>query len=225
MNVNHTTLLYGVRTVKLVMDVKEAFQMLKNEGITKNIESVRRWIRSGELKATLKGTNRNSGYEIKEEDLHEFILSKMPLDKTERLSRGQTINDAAISALTDQIFEKIHGIDYLLLNRLPNDKEIKKIHKFYDISRIAAEKISRTLTPEEKEYLAEIFFATLDKKRSEFKVEQIKLQAQREIEKELGQQKQLSDQITKFKEQYTPLLEKEIRQIKEIIDSQIGKSK
>lgn len=58
------------------MNLKEAFEILKSEGITKNIESVRRWIRSGELKATMKGGYKRGGYDVKEKDLKDFITAK-----------------------------------------------------------------------------------------------------------------------------------------------------
>lgn len=51
--------------------VSEAFELLKREGITKNIQVLRRWLRSGELKGT-RGS-RKEGWHIQEKDLKLFI--------------------------------------------------------------------------------------------------------------------------------------------------------
>lgn len=58
------------------MKLNEAFEILRREGITSNIESVRRWIRQGKLKATLP--SKRDGYRINEEDLKSFIFFKKP---------------------------------------------------------------------------------------------------------------------------------------------------
>lgn len=60
------------------MNVKEAFEILKSEGLTSDIQSVRRWIREGKIKAEMVKNNRKYGYDIKEKDLETFILSKIP---------------------------------------------------------------------------------------------------------------------------------------------------
>lgn len=56
------------------LKVKEAFEILKEEGITSHIESVRRWIRTGELKAFKSSSKK--GYNIKKEELQRFIEMK-----------------------------------------------------------------------------------------------------------------------------------------------------
>ena len=60
------------------MNVKEAFAILKAEGLTSSIQVVRRWIREGKIKATMKGGYHKGGYDIKEEDLEEFMAVKTP---------------------------------------------------------------------------------------------------------------------------------------------------
>lgn len=57
------------------MLVSEAFKILSSFGITSNIESLRRWIRLGELKA-VKTSNRKE-YIIDENDLNLFIEKKL----------------------------------------------------------------------------------------------------------------------------------------------------
>ncbi|MGN7198394.1 helix-turn-helix domain-containing protein [Bacillus mycoides] len=67
----------------MYLTVKEAFEKLKEEGITTHIESVRRWIRSGELKATKLCNSNKKGYRIKQEDLQHFINLKNPQELIE----------------------------------------------------------------------------------------------------------------------------------------------
>jgi len=58
-----------------MLTVGQAFKILKEEGLTTNINIVRRWIRAGKLKAE-PYESRIEGYRIKEEDLQDFIISK-----------------------------------------------------------------------------------------------------------------------------------------------------
>ncbi|MFD2172396.1 hypothetical protein [Tumebacillus lipolyticus] len=58
------------------MNVSEALAILAQHGITDSEQTVRRWLRSGELKGTI--TKRKSGYEITDEDLTAFIHTKRP---------------------------------------------------------------------------------------------------------------------------------------------------
>lgn len=58
------------------MNLKDALAVLKEEGIATHIETVRRWVRKGDIKATINGKYRQGGYEVDEKDLQEFILKK-----------------------------------------------------------------------------------------------------------------------------------------------------
>lgn len=58
------------------MNLKEALVVLKEEGIATHIETVRRWVRKGDIKATINGNYRQGGYEVEENDLQEFIIKK-----------------------------------------------------------------------------------------------------------------------------------------------------
>ncbi|MFD2168492.1 hypothetical protein [Tumebacillus lipolyticus] len=70
------------------MTVTEVLAILAQHGITDSEQTVRRWLRSGELKGTI--TKRKSGYEITDADLTAFIHSKRPdlalLAEIERLN-------------------------------------------------------------------------------------------------------------------------------------------
>lgn len=57
--------------------VNEAFQLLKNYKITSHKESVRRWLREGIIKGT-SPRSRKEGWTIQENDLMDFIRSRMP---------------------------------------------------------------------------------------------------------------------------------------------------
>ncbi|HLR67916.1 MAG TPA: hypothetical protein VK105_12450 [Virgibacillus sp.] len=58
-------------------DVSEAFKILAENKITTNIESVRRWLRSGTIKG-IEPVSRKEGWLIREDDLQEFICSRLP---------------------------------------------------------------------------------------------------------------------------------------------------
>jgi hypothetical protein len=58
-------------------DVAEAFKILKENKITTNMESVRRWLRLGTIKG-IEPASRKEGWLIREDDLHAFILSRLP---------------------------------------------------------------------------------------------------------------------------------------------------
>ena len=62
------------------MNVDQAFEILKENRLTENIQTVRRWIRNGEIKAHITN-NRKAGYIINEDDLNYFISSRNPLSK------------------------------------------------------------------------------------------------------------------------------------------------
>lgn len=58
-----------------MLTVEQAYEVLKEEGLTTSLEIVRRWIRQGKLKAT-QWESRYEGYRISREDLQKFILEK-----------------------------------------------------------------------------------------------------------------------------------------------------
>jgi FtsZ-binding cell division protein ZapB len=57
--------------------VEEAFERLKQYGITENIEVVRRWLRQGKLRG-IKPEKRRDGWRIPKENLDAFILERVP---------------------------------------------------------------------------------------------------------------------------------------------------
>src|SRR5699024_4711110 len=57
--------------------VNEAFQLLQKNKITTNEESVRRWLRQGVIKG-IPPTSRKEGWLIPENDLYDFIRSRLP---------------------------------------------------------------------------------------------------------------------------------------------------
>ena len=63
-------------------NVEEAFQVLKQNKITTNKESVRRWLREGTIKG-ITPASRKSGWLIREDNLYSFIYSRLPDDRFE----------------------------------------------------------------------------------------------------------------------------------------------
>ena|SRR5699024_1275325 len=58
-------------------DVAETFKILNKNKITTNMESVRRWLRTGTIKG-IKPVSRKEGWLIPEDDLYAFIRSRLP---------------------------------------------------------------------------------------------------------------------------------------------------
>lgn len=81
--------------------VDEAFEILRQEGVTKHIGTVRRWIQEGKIKATLRGTNRNSGYDITEKDFDEFIVTKLPPERFNDYLLRKQMEDNQVDAIKD----------------------------------------------------------------------------------------------------------------------------
>src|SRR5699024_9728069 len=61
-------------------DVAEAFIILKQNKITTNEESVRRWLRQGVIKG-ITPTSRKEGWLIREDDLYAFVHNRLPDEK------------------------------------------------------------------------------------------------------------------------------------------------
>ena len=57
--------------------VQEAFEILKENKITSNIESVRRWLRQGKIKG-IAPKSRKDGWKILESDLQNFMKERLP---------------------------------------------------------------------------------------------------------------------------------------------------
>lgn len=74
-----------------IYNVDSAFEMLKHHNITTHKESVRRWLRNGDLKG-ITPSSRKVGWRIKEDDLWTFIESRTP--------KGNLLNEENIKRKT-----------------------------------------------------------------------------------------------------------------------------
>ncbi|MEC1757396.1 DnaJ domain-containing protein [Schinkia azotoformans] len=68
------------------MDTQQAFEKLKQAGITDSIQTVRRWLRNGTIKAS-RTDNRKAGFLIDEQDLQRFINDRTGADKDEQIKK------------------------------------------------------------------------------------------------------------------------------------------
>lgn len=66
------------------INTDQAFEKLKEAGVTGSIQTVRRWLRNGKIKAS-RSENRKAGFEIDEGDLKRFINERTGMDKDERI--------------------------------------------------------------------------------------------------------------------------------------------
>lgn len=60
-----------------IYTVTEAFELLKSYKITSNIESVRRWLRQGEIEG-IEPASRKEGWKISQSALDRFITKRLP---------------------------------------------------------------------------------------------------------------------------------------------------
>ncbi len=63
-----------------IYDIHETFDVLRKYKVTTNIESIRRWLRSGTIKGVAPAS-RKEGWRIREEDLYTFIKERVSLDE------------------------------------------------------------------------------------------------------------------------------------------------
>lgn len=61
--------------------VRDAFEILKENKITSNIESVRRWLRQGKIKG-IAPKSRKEGWQIPENELQIFMKKRLPESHT-----------------------------------------------------------------------------------------------------------------------------------------------
>lgn len=70
-------------------NVQEAVDLLQQYKITTHPESVRRWLRNGTIKA-IPPASRKEGWVIREDDLYDFIRSRLPEDTPLLSSQSDT---------------------------------------------------------------------------------------------------------------------------------------
>jgi uncharacterized small protein (DUF1192 family) len=70
------------------MNTDQAFEKLNKAGVTDSIQTVRRWLREGKIKAK-RSENRKAGFEVDNTDLQRFINERTGADKDERIKSLQ----------------------------------------------------------------------------------------------------------------------------------------
>ncbi|MGM2821363.1 hypothetical protein [Bacillus cereus group sp. Bce001] len=104
------------------MNLKEALEVLKKEGIATHIETVRRWVRKGDIKATINGNYRQGGYEVNENDLQDFIIKKKAESTHDSNVTEIELKNLMIKELMSKYFKKAMGE---IINELAETKGIK----------------------------------------------------------------------------------------------------
>lgn len=74
-------------------DVNELFKILKENKITTNIESVRRWLRNGTIEG-IAPISRKEGWLITQESLEKFLANRLPPAIIKNIVSGHTIDNA-----------------------------------------------------------------------------------------------------------------------------------
>ena len=102
--------------------VHETFDVLKTYKITSNIESVRRWLRQGEIEG-IAPASRKDGWKVTQEALDRFLAERLPDGITFTGTDAPTPSNA-----TNDVKENIETIVVL------NEEEIRA-NMWYQITR------------------------------------------------------------------------------------------
>lgn len=90
----------------MMYSVDEAFELLKTCKITTNKESVRRWLRQGDIKG-IAPTSRKEGWQIPKKALDDFIQQRLPDDYTANVVKKVNHKNATI--IVKEVEEKIRA--------------------------------------------------------------------------------------------------------------------
>lgn len=99
--------------------VDEAFETLNDLKITTNKESVRRWLRNGDI-IGIPPTSRKEGWKITEDELNEFIKKRLPDSYTTNVVNNNATNDVKEQARAEMWIELVNK------NIWEDNVEIKK---------------------------------------------------------------------------------------------------
>lgn len=83
-------------------NVDQAFEILKANKITSNKESVRRWLRTGEIKG-IPPVSKKEGWKLTEEELQAFIQKRLPEFYTTNVAKETNRNNTTIVVKKEMI--------------------------------------------------------------------------------------------------------------------------
>ncbi|WP_186578066.1 hypothetical protein [Aquibacillus kalidii] len=135
------------------MNTNEAFEKLKEAGVTDNIQTVRRWLREGEIKAT-RSEYRKAGFDISYSSLISFI------DK--RTGMYKEIENKELSKSIDEIYEQNSELEIKIWKLEKENKELKeKVPDYEDDFSKRVNRLSKNLHPcfKELEYQLDLDIA------------------------------------------------------------------
>lgn len=85
--------------------LEQLFEILKENKITKNKESVRRWLREGKISGTKGAGPKKNGWQVTEEELQRFLSERLPdsiQEKVERTTTTVVISEAEKERLREE---------------------------------------------------------------------------------------------------------------------------
>lgn len=84
-----------------IYSVNETFDILKANKITSNIESVRRWLRQGEIEG-IAPTSRKKGWKVTHKALERFLVERLPEGVCESEAISFTTNNVKENMVLDE---------------------------------------------------------------------------------------------------------------------------
>lgn len=85
--------------------LEQLFEILKENKITKNKESVRRWLREGKISGTKGAGPKKNGWQVTEEELQRFLSERLPdniQEKVEDITTTVVISGAEKERLREE---------------------------------------------------------------------------------------------------------------------------
>lgn len=98
-----------------VYGVNEVYEILKQNKITSNIESVRRWLREGTIEG-IEPRSRKEGWKVTEDALNDFLATRLPNKTNDILTKEGVRSEMWYELASKNIWEGYIEIKKSLLN-------------------------------------------------------------------------------------------------------------
>lgn len=102
-----------------VYGVNEVYEILKQNKITSNIESVRRWLREGAIEG-IAPRSRKEGWKVTEDALHDFLANRLPNTTNDVLTKEEVRAEMWYELVRKNIWEGYIEIKKSQLNECIN---------------------------------------------------------------------------------------------------------
>lgn len=128
------------------INTDQAYEMLKGAGVTDSIQTVRRWLREGKIKAN-RTQNRKVGFEIDKRDLQRFINERTGMDKDISI-KNLKLENLQLKNIQKSIMSEISGFNNRIESLNKTIELLKKENKAFEEGYKTIKKINERLSKE-----------------------------------------------------------------------------